>query len=1272
MHGNTGSRLAFLGLAIAAALAAPRVARAQVTDNATCPTSLPACSATRLNCCTSNPTSGTASTTTTTSTTATLIVPLDRCHQYPITSSLAKANDATSPNWCYDPVGTGQGMDYAYGLAYRVMQWSSFNPTTAVPIYWIVNPTKKATNVANYSGGDVESTKDIDFWVLASGANPPASGSGLTSLTGTTPIRKLTTNGSYQLVIDTSWGSSGNYEKNEFPLRGSALMISGSDRANFNTFWAYRPATRTGCGISSGANCYDFSSVAVYEVDPSAHYSWQDFTLAPSGTTYQKYDNQVPIAMRIDYPPPKIAAIYSGSNMTSWLAQANLNDFATNTASCKTGTVFAPTDAIACAMTEADIQSNDLKTGGFNWAWINTHTNGSGLCLSQPYLTSFMTAVYGSYTAGNVMYFDDGILMAEQCSTNNALGITTSTNGLTTQNSAINETSTYPLIVRWPANLMSQFGDEPLNFSSGTVTNWYSHSTGSGAKLYNSLFTGSATTLRRLMTQEHAATSSNPLCVKHDDLMTYGYTSPTNCDSDNLNTKSGSTPDDDYVDIFAYGRYKNNTNNGIVFYSPGNNISPNSQQAQLRMVLSALIATPPLRVEQAPSNVEITRSAPIAATLSGTSVIVQGSYEYQYVTYNSSQYQVPRSYPSIYTHDDVAYFTFPAQPGHLRARKISTLTTTASSFNGGASTDYLFDAATVIPPVTYTGCSTWFSGSCRTVFTTMLGGSNPSITYMDTANYFVLGPYILPTSSTITYSDEQTLIKRVLAGKDTSGNFTTFTSELGGIDRSTAAIIPYSNVAKPASGYVRPTIIYVGATDGMMHAFCGSVDSAHGCPALGTELWAYIPRVNLPNLRYNSARIDGSPHVIDVYGYFGGSTKVWKTVLTFQTGTGDPTTSANTYLTAPAVYALDVTDPQNPSVLWEYTTPSTRTTSELGVGLTVAAGDARCDDGTTKNLTIVETNNGGTGGSGVETIAIDTETGTPVWKWGYVYPTAAGIPSTGVPGGAVGFDTTAAGGNAFMNGVIWGDLYGELWDMKPVGSCPASGTTGTAVSLTTDTNTPLFKFSTNYHPIGGAPAIYSQTTGSTQYAIIADGGYFDTVGATGWGNNTTTHYALAVNLSATSSATFTEASSTASLIPWKLTFGSGEKAYDQPTVVGNEAFIATDTASVNSRTYGTSSTATGHVYAVDLGLSVSTQYTNTSSGFLLATATTMYGGSSVTNSGTTVIASTGSKTQLLGNSTTGTGGTQIAATGGTGGGGDVTATLSPSQQVSRKLWLRTE
>jgi hypothetical protein len=339
----------------------------------------------------------------------------------------------------------------------------------------------------------------------------------------------------------------------------------------------------------------------------------------------------------------------------------------------------------------------------------------------------------------------------------------------------------------------------------------------------------------------------------------------------------------------------------------------------------------------------------------------------------------------------------------------------------------------------------------------------------------------------------------------------------------------------------------------------------------------------------------------------------------------------------------------------------------------VAAGDAKCDDGTKKNIAMVLTNNGGTGTSGLYLTAIDIENGTPMWKWSYTYPTSPAIPTTGVPGGAVTADSTDAGTNGFMTDVLAAGLAGNLWMFKPVGSCPATGTTGTAVSRTTDTSTPWFKFTTNYHPIGGTPSIYSQTSGGTQYAVIAEGGYADTVGTTGWGTNTPTHYALAVNISTTSITSgwpLLDTDTNGAHIPWKLTFGSNERAYDQAMIIGNQAFIATDTASVNQSTYGTQTTATGHVYVVNLGLATSSQYTNASSGFLQATAVTMFGASSVTNNGTVVIVSSGSKIETLGSSSTGTGGTAVAAT--STSGATVTGVTVATNQITHQLWLRTE
>jgi hypothetical protein len=1243
MHDSIGSRLALVAIAVTGVLVS-HDARAQVSDNAQCPAVLPACTTSRLSCCTTNFTSAASS--------KAIIIPLDRCHQPASSNSYNPVtSDGSNPTWCKDPTGvTGDGMNYAYGLAYRLMQQN-------IPVYWIVNPTKAPSSVTGIQ--DIETEKDVDFWVVSNAAaaangNPPASGAALSALTGTAPVTKLTTDASFNLVTDTSWGSSGKYTKDQFPLRGSAFMIAPSDRAAFDAFWKNRPntglynASHTGCGTATGTNCYDFTAVALYEVDPTAHFVWQDYTKAkgsyPNANSYYKFDNQLPVGMRVDYAPPKIALV-GGNLLTSWLKLANLNDpdSAASDAACINGT-FSRTDSIGCIMSTTSAGNGKLANG-FTWAWVD---DASNCAATIPRLKTFATAVYASTTAGNVMFANSGISAAETCAGNAGAFLGKPGTGLATGGTSINEgIGKPPFIVRYPSNMFSQYGDLPLNFSSGTVASMTRAAANSD--LYNSIYgTPTTTTLHRLVTAEGYADPSlntNPTCKLHDDLAVTASTSPASCDDTGVNT-AGVTSD--ITDLYVYGRYANNPNNGIVFYSPGNNLSPNGQQAQLKLVLSALVATPPLVVEQAPVTVEVSRASPIATLINGQSAIVQGSYEYTYTSaYDGNgvlqQHPQPRTQPAVYTSADLAEFTFPAQQGHMRARVASTITTSGTAYGAGT---ILFDAATGIPPVTVAGCGTNFTTSCRTVFTTTATTANPAKVFVanSSAGVTALGGTMLAGFSS---ADQATFIGRVLAGKDTSGNFSAFTAKLGGVDRSTVAVIPPSSVAGPVS---RPTIAYFGATDGMLHAVCASV--AGNCTALGKELWAYIPRVNLPNLRYNTARIDGSPRVIDVFGDFAGTgTKSWKTVLTLQTGSGDPTSTNAT----PAVYALDISDPTNPSVLWEYATPSSRGAFELGVGLTVAAGDTTIS-GINTNLTVLETNNGGTGAAGVVVTAIKTDSGAQQWQWSYAYPSpprgaGAAVPATGVPGGAVGVDKTDKGGNSSMDTLVFGDLYGNLWELDPAGN----GTSGKSKYTSAGVDIPLFSWSTNYHPIGAPPTIYSKTPLGTQYAAFADGGYVDT--GTLWGNTTTTlHYLLAVNLNSTN-ATLNELA-TATDLPIKVSLGTDAAgkyilSYSSATVVGDQVFVTGDSTNVGSATYGTSSTATGSA----IGVSVQNGATQTIIAQL--TAPLLSGSSSIANSGSTLYGSSGANQQAL-NATA----TNAATTN--------TVTSTNLTSLKRKLWLRPE
>jgi len=104
----------------------------------------------------------------------------------------------------------------------------------------------------------------------------------------------------------------------------------------------------------------------------------------------------------------------------------------------------------------------------------------------------------------------------------------------------------------------------------------------------------------------------------------------------------------------------------------------------------------------------------------------------------------------------------------------------------------------------------------------------------------------------------------------------------------------------------RTPLIWVAANDGMVHAFDAGT---------GVETFAYLPSAvitngisNLSNPNYGGSSVphqyynDGELTVADVYL---GST--WHTVLVGTTGRGP----------AKAVYALDVTNPATPSLLWE-------------------------------------------------------------------------------------------------------------------------------------------------------------------------------------------------------------------------------------------------------------------------------------------------------------------------------------------------------------------
>lgn len=124
--------------------------------------------------------------------------------------------------------------------------------------------------------------------------------------------------------------------------------------------------------------------------------------------------------------------------------------------------------------------------------------------------------------------------------------------------------------------------------------------------------------------------------------------------------------------------------------------------------------------------------------------------------------------------------------------------------------------------------------------------------------------------------------------------------------------------SRPSQGGTkRKRAIYVGANDGMLHAFVGDSKANDG----GTELFAYVPSMTynkLPPLAQqdytttgnHKYSVDGSPFVADA-NIATATAPSWKTVLLSGLGAGGA-----------GFFALDVTRPENfdaSKILWEFT-----------------------------------------------------------------------------------------------------------------------------------------------------------------------------------------------------------------------------------------------------------------------------------------------------------------------------------------------------------------
>lgn len=656
-------------------------------------------------------------------------------------------------------------------------------------------------------------------------------------------------------------------------------------------------------------------------------------------------------------------------------------------------------------------------------------------------------------------------------------------------------------------------------------------------------------------------------------------------------------------DYVSRNQKDNLSSKGNILYLGGHDLTTSVAGTKVALETLLQLGTP----EITSYTVEISRAMPIIAVLGTGEALVQGTYE---------SVQPTAGNPKLATLDtDLDAFEFPFVKGHLRG--YTNVTTTATSFEDlGAST---WDATTLIPTANYSGC-TAYTASCRTVFTNLdqncnKGGTACTNTVFSDTTALSLGVVMaddLGDTATIK------LVRRTLEGVPDSTLPNLYKARLGGIDRSTVAVIPQSSLAGLGA---RPTMIYVGASDGMMHAICG--DNTTPCDTPGRELWAYMPRNQLAAVRNNKTRIDGSPRIQDLYGDFDGTGKSYRTIMVFQSSSEDSAIGS-------AVYALDVTFPNNPKVLWEFPT--------AGRGLSITMGKA--SNG--KVMAFAQTNMGDTT-AGSLVYAIDIETGTAVWTNSLTYPAVAGdvqsprsnsvrfVPASGIPGGAVGVDLTNSGS---ITDVVFTTLYGQIYRLNA------------ATGINPYDPSPLFSFNDDFKPFGAAPALFSS---GEIYAVAASGGYvdYDTDTNALWTSSSTMQQAVAVAINTpVASAPLDE---DATLSPNGLKFvydlGLGQLNYSQAQIIGDQIFLTSDNTDVNATSYGTGGD-TGKLHRIDLN------------GANAATVVVMGGAASIGRSGTTTYAASGDKAQQLSLSAASNEPTEGVNSGG-------------SSKVERRLWLRT-
>ena len=231
----------------------------------------------------------------------------------------------------------------------------------------------------------------------------------------------------------------------------------------------------------------------------------------------------------------------------------------------------------------------------------------------------------------------------------------------------------------------------------------------------------------------------------------------------------------------------------------------------------------------------------------------------------------------------------------------------------------------------------------------------------------------------------------------------------------------------------RPNVLYVAANDGMVHAFIteqkavsvnvgGVSTSATYQP--GDELFAFIPAAAInKNMRASTrASFETSPHYLLDGELNYSEVKIggeWKTVLVGSMGAAGVAPNST-----PSVFALDVTDPAQPKLLWEKTAPAMGQTMGRPVIAPMANGKWSVFIGSGPNQSKTDSKSA--------ILQIDLESGNVTTLQG-------GGMASASKGGILGLHVVDTDHDNYADTIYAGDLAGGVWKVSNLDGKSGSG-----------------------------------------------------------------------------------------------------------------------------------------------------------------------------------------------------------------------------------------